>query len=200
MSTLLLLVPPSAVVSDVRTLPHFTLFTIFMISPLSQILLMTCFCRHALWPGWIPFFQGAPTASASGSTYSKCILDAGDVPSLAVGQRASQTWTSELSIKSSTRTPGSTQSEAPSLAKVLSRVEVAQPLSKPYNNDKTVTPMLQSVIEVEDRGATFQAGDAGDDLTNEERAVLDAVPMPDDWKVRVYSLPRVLLADFSFGK
>lgn len=106
-------------------------------------------------------------ASAFGSTYSKYIADAGNVASLAVEWRVSQTWTSKLSIKSPTRTPRSTQSQALSLAKVPSRIEVAQPLIEPYDNDKTLSPMLENVTEVEDRGATFAAWDVDEDLTNE---------------------------------
>ena len=96
-------------------------------------------------------------------------------------------------------TPGSTQSWAPNLAKVPSRLEVAQPLPELNDNDKTLSPMLENVTEVEDRSATFVAWDVDDVRTNEEQAILYVVPMPDYMQVHVNTLPRVLIADFTYG-
>lgn len=130
---------------------------------------------HCAWPGPPPISEGAPTASASGSMYSKCITDAGDGGRLQVGQRASRTWTSPLSAKDPQMTLGSTQSRSPAIAHFPHGVEFVRGVPEPSDIDKSHNAIQENKSRLEEQPTPPSSSQAHDVVTNEELVANDGL-------------------------
>lgn len=143
--------------------------------------------------------HGATTASASGSTYSKCFADGGDGGVLAQSQLASGTWMSEVSAKSQTMTPTSTQSQAPNIPYFTGGAVAAMKLQEPSAGKEIQTASVDYRSGKEDRGPEKPAVDATIALTNKDQAVVNAVPVQIDVQVCRFLVPTLFFVSANLG-